>query len=93
MDKFYCYCPDTGFDTFELEGEARQAAQDSIDYYRDNASEGWDEEVEQVSWGEITQVVGTPQDKPLTKELRSELGITCKSDTLRDYHLVNIGDD
>lgn len=70
MDKFFCYCPDAGFDTFETEKEAKESAETSIDWYRDNAEEGWNEEVNQVCWGEIKQQASICNEMPASKDNR-----------------------
>jgi hypothetical protein len=53
--KFFVYDPESGFDTYETSQQAKESAEISIDLYRDNAGEGWDEEAEQVCWGEISE--------------------------------------
>lgn len=60
--RFFAYDPEEGFNTFKTALEAEEAAQEYIDYFRDNSSEGWDEMVGQVCWGKIRQAtiqVGT----------------------------------
>ncbi len=81
--KFFSYCPDAGFDTFETEGEAKAAANTSIDYYRDNADEGWDEEVAQVCWGEVRQSATMCCVRPVMEDDCVAAGI----DTICDYQL------
>lgn len=76
--KYYGYCPDSGFETFETENEAIRYAQDSIDYYRNCASEGWDENVNFVSWGEIKQTV-VMFDEMSIEEAQEQKGITVSS--------------
>lgn len=53
--KYFSYSVDQGFETFTTPQEARKCAESAIEYYQDNASEGWCEEVEQICWGEINQ--------------------------------------
>jgi len=53
--KFFAYDPDTGFELFETANEAESHAQDAIDMYREEASEGWPEAVDGVCWGELKQ--------------------------------------
>lgn len=52
---YFCYDPETGFETHNTTEGAKQAAEDAIDYYRDHADEGWSEEVTGVCWGKILQ--------------------------------------
>ncbi len=53
--KFFSYDPDTGINTHETEAEAKAEAENIIQEYRENADEGWSEEVSGVCWGEIKQ--------------------------------------
>lgn len=87
-NKFFCYDHESGFDTYDTKKEAKESAQRSIDYYRDKANEGWDEDVTQVCWGEIKQTATIFDSKPLTDELRSELNIVSSCDTYCDYQLT-----
>lgn len=54
-DKYFAFDSETGFDTFATAEEAQLAAEQSIQEYRDYASEGWDELAGNVCWGKITQ--------------------------------------
>ncbi|PHS02438.1 MAG: hypothetical protein COA78_21190 [Blastopirellula sp.] len=83
MDKFFCYCPDAGFDTFETEKEAKESAETSIDWYRDNADEGWDDAVNQVCWGEIKQHASICNVRPSTEDDC----VSADCDTICDYQL------
>ncbi|RMC99933.1 hypothetical protein EAY64_06405 [Aquitalea palustris] len=60
--KFFAYEPDNGFETYNTKAEAKQAAQDSIDSYREDAADGWPDEVENVYWG---VVLGTTKQVPV----------------------------
>jgi hypothetical protein len=53
--KFFSYYPDDGFELHETEDEAKARAQYAIDMYRDDAMEGWAEEVDSVCWGELRE--------------------------------------
>ena len=57
MSKFFSYDPEDGFQLHDLEDEAKERAQKAIDLYRDDAAEGWPEEVEGVCWGNVRQNV------------------------------------
>ena len=54
-DKYFVNCPESGFETYETEAEAIKEAKASIEYFRENAIDGWSEEVDQVRWGIIKQ--------------------------------------
>jgi hypothetical protein len=51
--RFFAYDPETGFETFETAEKAIAHAEDCIQCYRDEAPDGWNEQVDQVCWGEI----------------------------------------
>jgi len=53
--RYFMYDPESGFETYATEQEAKDAAADAINYYRGEACDGWPDEVEQVCWGEIKQ--------------------------------------
>ncbi|MEG0209079.1 MULTISPECIES: hypothetical protein [Gammaproteobacteria] len=52
---FFGYDPDSGFNLFKTEAEAKSFAQDAIDYYKGESCDGWDEQVDQVCWGKVMQ--------------------------------------
>ena len=50
---FFSYNPEDGFSTHETLADAKTAAQDAIDWYRDDAGDGWSESVQSVCYGKI----------------------------------------
>ena len=52
--RYFAYDSETGFDTFETAEEARNAAKESIEEWRDKCDPMWDEHVANVCWGEIS---------------------------------------
>lgn len=52
---FFSYSPDSGLEEHDSAEEAIEVARIEIGCYRDNACDGWAEEVEQVVWGVILQ--------------------------------------
>lgn len=76
--KYFSYSDDQGFETFTTAEEAKESAQDALDHYQDNASEGWDIEVENIYWGEIKQT--TKEINVRTVEEAAEEGIYVSSD-------------
>lgn len=63
-DKYFTYDPDQGFETHPTADEAKQSAEDCLDYYRDNAGDGWGEDVQNVCWGVLSEhsvEIGTGQ--------------------------------
>lgn len=55
QDRWFCF-DGYSFETFSTKQEAEAAADSTLDSFRDAAYEGWDDEVENVAWGEIRQV-------------------------------------
>ena len=53
--RFFSYCPDCLFDIHRTAEEAKQAAEDHLEHYRNEAGDGWSEDVTGVCWGEIKQ--------------------------------------
>lgn len=73
--KFFAYDPDSGFELFATEAEAKKFADDAIEYYRGDAfTDGWPDEVNQVCWGrlmgESTKVNARPVDLQCDYEAR-----------------------
>ena len=54
-DGFFAYDPECGFDTYDTAEGAKDAAEEILDSYRDNASDGWDEASSQICWGKISE--------------------------------------
>ncbi len=86
--KFFGYCPDGGFETFETKKEAIEYAQESIDHFRDEACEGWSEEVSGVCWGEIKQETVKFDEKTNEEAAKDGIFISDASDGYCDYKLV-----
>lgn len=52
---YFAFAPECGFDYFANKQDAIDTAQAEIDAYRDDAFDGWDEDVRRVSWGIVIQ--------------------------------------
>ena len=63
--KFFSYDPEAGFQLHSTEDKAKTRAQNAIDLYRDDAAEGWAEEVEGVCWGELRQAAMEIEIEPV----------------------------
>ncbi len=72
--EYFSYDPDNGFETWQTEEDAKKAALESIDYYRDYACDGWNEEVGGVCWGKIKQE-SVITDRKTIKEAKEDLGV------------------
>lgn len=87
---YFSYDSDSGFETHETKEEAEKSASDMIDYYRNNASEGWSDEVESVCWGVVKQESKMTEPKPITDKQRGELNISPDCDHICDYYLNDV---
>lgn len=65
--KFFSYDPDDGFELHATEDEAKARAQAAIDLYRDDAADGWPEEVDGVCWGALQQRAIEANKRPNTE--------------------------
>ncbi|MCJ2272647.1 hypothetical protein MRO88_024185 [Klebsiella oxytoca] len=52
---YFAYSPEYGFDYFKDKQSAIDTAQAEIDAYREDADDGWSEDVQRVSWGVVIQ--------------------------------------
>jgi hypothetical protein len=67
-DLFFSYDPNDGFDTHETADQAMAAAEKALDRYRNEAPDGWDEDVTGVCWGEIKQITVETERRPRTDD-------------------------
>lgn len=74
--KYFSYDSESGFDTFATAKEAQACARESIEWYSDNSSDGWDPDVESVVWGEIKQEAAQFGNRPVTENDRVDEGVT-----------------
>ena len=88
--RYFCYDNNTGFDTFETEKEARDAAQNDIDHYRNNAEEGWSEDVYSVCWGEIKQETIKVNEKTTNEAAKEGIFVPDSCDGYCDYKLTDL---
>lgn len=88
---YFSYCPDGGFETHRTELQAKTSAEESLSYFRENACDGWSEEVDGICWGKISQDTHIVSSMTI-KEAEAE-GIIVSSDCSRvvDYGLVKVG--
>jgi hypothetical protein len=51
---WFSYDPNcNGFMFHATEAEAKEAAEDALEFERDEADEGWSEEVDRICWGKV----------------------------------------
>lgn len=87
--KWFGYCPESGFEVFDSEEKARKYAEDSLGWFRGEAGDGWDEQVDQICWGEIKQDVKMSLKQPWDE---SEAGEDREGefDYYAEYSLVDV---
>ena len=67
-DKYFYYSPDDGFETFETAEQAKEAAENCLDWHGDCAADaGWNEGVEDICFGEIIQKVTEIGRRPVNE--------------------------
>lgn len=68
---WFSYDPCDCFQFHNTEAEAKASAEKSLDAYRDEAGDGWNEEVNGVCWGTVSQKVEeiSRKEKPPESEL------------------------
>jgi hypothetical protein len=54
--KWFVYCPETGFDEFDTEAEAKKAAEESLDWLREVSGDGWHEDTGHLRYGMMITV-------------------------------------
>lgn len=64
----------------ETAEEARQTAEEDLQWQRDRADDGWDDEVELICWGEVRQQVTMISTQPTPNG---------RFDSLDEYGLVD----
>jgi len=52
---YFAYSPEYGFDYFKDKQSAVDTAQEEIDAYREDADDGWSDDVQRVFWGVVIQ--------------------------------------
>lgn len=91
FSQFFSYDPQGDFITDHPTAQAaRDAAEASVEFYRDEAPDGWNEEVLNVCWGAVLGEVQETERRPITREDREELGISQSCAEYVDYRLVDI---
>ena len=80
---YFAYSPEYGFDYFKDKQSAIDTAQDEIDAYREDAEDGWSEDVQRVSWGVVVQQAQGFDDQGLHTSDSQHTYQTC------DYRLVD----
>ena len=88
MNRFFSYCPDCGIDDHATAEEAEKHADGCLDHYRDDAPDGWDENVTSICWGEIKGSVLETERRPFNPETDHGIDPDCKF--VVDYGIVPV---
>lgn len=84
MSNFFCYDPNgNGMQFFDTPGEAKRACEKAFDLEQDAASEGWNENISDISWGEVLGKVEEKSRRELSKQDAESVGY----DTHIEYQL------
>lgn len=89
---YFAYSPEYGFDYFKDKQSAIDTAQAEIDAYREDAGDGWSEDVQRVSWGSRpitrnspTGTNGTSKRKTVNSECYGKALTLTKYDSTSRY--------
>jgi hypothetical protein len=85
--KYFSYDPYDGFELYDTEDEAKAATQRVLDIEREEAREGWSEDVDKICWGEVRQHVVETMRRPRTDADH----VDSEFYTIVDYGLVDVG--
>ena len=88
MDRFFSYCPECRFETHATAEEAEKAADEHLDHFRDEAPEGWSEDVTGICWGEIKGTIQETLRRPYDPEQDVMIDSSC--DEVVDYGVLPI---
>ena len=75
-----------GFMFYATAQEAIDACNEIIEYFRDEAGEGWSEEVNNTCWGIVSQVATEFNSREVTEEDH----VFCDCDHVCDYRLEDV---
>ncbi len=88
MNRFFSCGPDNGTETHASAKAAKESAEESLQYFREESGDGWSEEAGNVFWGEIVQ--HSTQCDVVTAEEAKEHGDISFANKLEDngwtYH-------
>jgi len=79
-------CPECGFETFKTAKEAEADAEAHLDHYRDDAPDGWNDEVTGICWGEVKASVDETERRPF--DPATDFGIDPDCEAVVDYGLI-----
>ena len=81
---WFCYDPNgDGLTTYATAPEAKAAAEGALESERDNAPEGWSEDVHEICWGRLHGYIAQTECRPATPEDNTD------ADEYWDFELVD----
>lgn len=86
MKRFFSFDPEGDFELHDTAEQAQAAAQSSLDQYRDEAPDGWNENVDRVCWGEIREQVVETMRRPY--DPKQDFFMDPECECVVDYGLV-----
>lgn len=91
MNIWFSYCPNCGLESHATEKEASDNANRHLEHYREDAPDGWSDEVNDVCWGEIKEVVKETERRAYNPD--TDYGIDPSCDYVVDYALCPVVKD
>ena len=64
MKRFFSYDPNDRIRFHATAEEAKAEAEYALELYREEAGDGWDENVDEIMWGEIKELVQETSRRP-----------------------------
>lgn len=86
--RYFSYCNDCGFDTHATAAEAETSADEHLDHYRDDAPDGWSDDVTAICWGEIKGTVQETERRMFDPETDIAQGICEEGVEMVDYAVL-----
>jgi len=86
MKRFFSYDPNDRIRFHDTAEEAKAEAESALDAYRDEAPEGWDENTDEVCWGEVKEQVQETMRRPYDPERDHDIDGDCTE--VIDYALL-----
>ncbi len=84
---FFSFDTEDGIEFHKTAEEAKAKAEKNLDLCRDYADDGWDENVQDICWGEVRGRVTETERRPCTPE-------DCMDcDEIVDYALLDLAND
>ncbi len=85
---FFCVDSCGDIETFDTADKAKAAAESALQAERDDAMDGWSEEVTNIMWGKVLGTCELEFERPRTDD---DHFVSSDCESVSDYHIVDIG--